>query len=253
MPNFAEKLVTTAALAGTIIGCNNPSTAPVNESASTEQNVAHNFAHEAIDKLAKSGVHFVDAEGNNVNLKTLQDTLLIDKPSTVSFMFAICPIVCPTTASTLRNVTQSGKIPGIKHVVISVDPANDFYGYQDNAKNLPSKLAQKGLTPPNTLVLYPVAGQVNDNKSNLRELLEESANQSLPSKVQGAFETLFHGKEVEQHTPSVMLFDNTGKKITQVTAIGNNIEEAAAGAAEKLTDAYINRPLQKTVTYGRAP
>jgi protein SCO1/2 len=47
------------------------------------------------------------------------------KPTLVFFGFTHCPDVCPTTLLKLAQITKTAKVPGLRVVFVTVDPARD--------------------------------------------------------------------------------------------------------------------------------
>ncbi|HEY6126419.1 MAG TPA: SCO family protein [Steroidobacteraceae bacterium] len=62
----------------------------------------------------------VDTRGNKTSPATLSG-----HPSLVFFGFTYCPDVCPTTLAVLSSVQKQVGMPGLKVVLISVDPERD--------------------------------------------------------------------------------------------------------------------------------
>jgi protein SCO1/2 len=50
---------------------------------------------------------------------------LAGQPTIVFFGFTHCPDVCPTTLAKLAQITKSAAIPGLRVVLVSVDPTRD--------------------------------------------------------------------------------------------------------------------------------
>ncbi|HEY1283648.1 MAG TPA: SCO family protein [Steroidobacteraceae bacterium] len=50
---------------------------------------------------------------------------LAGQPTIVFFGFTHCPDVCPTTLAKLAQITKSAGIPGLRVVLVSVDPTRD--------------------------------------------------------------------------------------------------------------------------------
>lgn len=162
--------------------------------------------HETLVKLAKSGLQFVDGEGQPVDFKSL-DRSLDGEPSTVSFMFAACPVVCPTTAMTLQKFSK--KSPQVQHIVIAINPPDDFLPSEsagDKKTKLAARLESFGLKTQgpdkNTTVIYPV-GTGSTMEARLDRGLE--AGQKASDVL-----NLIHGDDVQQHSARVIL-DVPGK------------------------------------------
>lgn len=64
--------------------------------------------------------HLTDNVGQPFSLHDLQG-----KPTLVFFGFTHCPDVCPTTLLKLAKITKAAKVPGLRVVFVTVDPARD--------------------------------------------------------------------------------------------------------------------------------
>jgi protein SCO1 len=67
-----------------------------------------------------SDLHLTDNVGQPFSLHDLQG-----KPTLVFFGFTHCPDVCPTTLLKLAQITKAAKVPGLRVVFVTVDPARD--------------------------------------------------------------------------------------------------------------------------------
>ncbi len=184
--------------------CNDMNENPANTQPNATQ-VDGTITHEGLKMLAESGTRFLDPTGNVVNLSDIQKRLN-GKKSTISFMFASCPVVCPTTASALKTISDNDSTQ--MHIVIAVDGADDFHGRIENGKKISPTLAQKlkyqGLDSNNTLVLLPLgSGQTLD------EQLE--AGESKAEEIQNNLKLVCGAGDRTAHSPEVISFHANGK------------------------------------------
>jgi cytochrome oxidase Cu insertion factor (SCO1/SenC/PrrC family) len=139
-----------------------------------------------------------------VNLSGLK-AKLSGSPSTMSFMFAACGDVCPTTASVLHSVSKAR--PDLRHVIVSLSPIDDFTG-----KKLESIVNAQGLKTSgahaNTIILYPTS----DGSTTPRALMEGN---KAGFDVQHKLELWTQGRDVSGHSGVITLFDANGKQLVQ--------------------------------------
>jgi protein SCO1 len=64
--------------------------------------------------------HLTDCLGHPFSLHDLQG-----KPDLVFFGFTHCPDVCPTTLYQLARIKKTARVPGLRVVFVTVDPARD--------------------------------------------------------------------------------------------------------------------------------
>ncbi len=184
--------------------CNNISQSGSQTTRSSNQDNSA-LSHEGLKILAESGIRFIDPEGNIVDLPDIQKRLN-GKKSTISFMFASCPVVCPTTASALKIISDNDSSQ--MHIVIAVDGAEDFRGRIENGEKISPTLAQKlkyqGLDSNKTLVLLPLgSGQTLD------EQLE--AGESKAEEIQNNLKLVCGAGDHTAHSPEVISFHANGK------------------------------------------
>lgn len=150
-------------------------------------------------------VQFIDSDGNPVNLAGLQSQIG-QRYTTLSFMFAACGDTCPITASALSTV--SADHPGLRHVVVSVDPLGDFTN-----KHLHDLLQAQGLNVDgpnrNTFILYPTVDGTGKEVSLLEGKLRSAD-------LQHEFELMTHGNDPTKHNATVTLFGPRGDMLAQV-------------------------------------
>jgi cytochrome oxidase Cu insertion factor (SCO1/SenC/PrrC family) len=194
-------------VASTLFGatsCNDTSKhTPNTEQNSTQVDSA--ITHEGLKVLAESGTKFLDPAGNVVNLSDIQKRLN-GKKSTISFMFASCPVVCPTTASALKTISDNDSTQ--MHIVIAVDGADDFHGSIENGEKISPTLAQKlkyqGLDSNKTLVLLPLG-----LGKNLDEQLE--AGEAKAEEIQNKLKLVCGAGDHTAHSPEVISYHANGK------------------------------------------
>ena len=168
--------------------------------------VGPHMALKTLETATSKGTTLVDVEGNPVNLAALTERMK-GRPSTISFMFAACPSVCPRTTQALKAMSE--KNDSSLHVVISVMPKDDFYGRSytngSHSMSLPETLNKRGLrTGPggNTIVLFPVG------KGNT---LEERLQHGDGWEFQHQLELITRGKAPEGHSAAVTLYEPSGR------------------------------------------
>lgn len=205
-------LVTTGGIAagGSILsGCNDNETKKLPD---------YKGPHMALAPLKESGVELVGADGKTINLEALTAKMK-GHYSTVSFMFAACPTVCPKTSMILKNVSDEDK--SALHVVISVDPEHDFkHPAADGSgkSRLEERVKQFGLNPEqpggNTIVLFPVG------KGNT---IEERLANGPGWEVQHQLDLITDGKKPEGHSGAICLYEPSGRLNNQF--IGMDVDE----------------------------
>ena len=161
------------------------------------------------------GARFLDNHGNEVKIEALAQSLQ-GKPSTLSFMFAACSDICPTTALALTKLSKEE--PSLKHVVVSVNPFGDYF-----AGTLKLQLAAQGLTTGvggNTIVLYPT-------KSQEKPPYCFTKKEDVALDIQKKFGLTVNSGRPSGHSGAVTLFGRNGNLIAQADD-NNRIVETLA-------------------------
>ncbi len=214
----AKNFIVGSALALGTIGCSGEK----KESTKQEQPQQTHVEQHTVDPenthvgiLAKSGVHFTNANGDSINPAALA-AKLNGKYTSISFMFATCPLVCPTTIRALTGVAEQN--PDLSNVVFAVNPPDDALVQENGKTKLENRIEEiSGGTlrtsgpNANVMVIYPVG------KGATREE-QLQAGRAASIKTQDEFNSLFRGNdEIEGHSATIMYFDPSGQKITQIT------------------------------------
>ncbi len=120
---------------------------------------------------------------NDTSFKKFRDVapLLDGQPFTLSFITSLCSspvegrdMLCDKMAKALAAVSKSN--PATKHVVISALPGADYYG------GLWGALHSKGLSPDNTIILFPTEnGKVDGMPLDGKLVAKIQNNLQLPN------------------------------------------------------------------------
>lgn len=189
-----------------VTGCDNPAPqAPQQPPHGTTAPMPNAALKNLRDLGNRHHLHFVDSNGQPVNLSGLQASIG-NRWSTMSFMFAACGDTCPITGAALANVSRNH--PELRHIIISVDPMGDFRnGHLKNLMRLQG-LETEGPNR-NTFILYPSS----DGTASDIALLNGGPTART---LQNELELLTHGDEAQGHNATVTLFDGTGQVRAQV-------------------------------------
>lgn len=202
---------TTGALAlGTLAGCGNPqrtqSEATQQPTASkTEQLATQSSGHEALKNFKENGWKFVDKDGQEVTLATVEQWVGKNN-STVSFMLAACgQNICPLITSNLEKLKQVD--PTVRNIVISTDSRQDFQA------GMLQNIIKAHHLEDNTYVLFPI-GKETTSADYIGTRLDKGAAEV--AKIQQKLGFMTDIRDASSHDPSITLYDKTGKKFKEV-------------------------------------
>ena len=206
-PNLNRRALITggaAAIALAVTGCNSSEQASA-QPHRTDAPMPNAALKNLRDLGNRHNLHFVDSDGKRVSLNGLQSSIG-NRWSTMSFMFAACGDTCPTTGAALASVSRDH--PELRHIIISVQPADDFNnGTMRNIMNAQG-LVTEGPNR-NTFILYPSADGTAENLA-----LREGTWGAL--ELQHELQLMTHGNTAQNHNAAITLFDEKGSVRTQV-------------------------------------
>lgn len=201
--------VTGAVTLGTMASCGSPQRtqsdaleAPKNK---TGQLAEQFSGHEALQNFRENGWKFVDKDGRDVNLATVEKWVGKSN-STLSFMLALCGRnVCPLIAANLEKLKTVDQ--AVKNIVVSTSPRSDYLG-----GTLQNIISTHHLED-NTYVLFPV-GKETTAANDLITRLDKGAAEV--GDIQHGLGFMTDIKDASSHDPSITLYDKSGKKFKEV-------------------------------------